>query len=275
MKLSNVKLNEIYTEISEYECDLRGYLPDNSGEIDTRRKRPCALIFPGGGYRMVSDREGEPVALEFVGRGYCAFVLKYSVAGNCGAQYPVQLLQACFAMKYIRDHAENFAIDADKVFAVGFSAGGHLCGSLGLLYDSERVSAVMKDTRQARPAAIVLCYPVVTCGEHAHRGSFDNLTGLDRIGEVSLERAVTENAPPAFIWHTFDDAVVSVFNPLLLAAAYAENGVPFELHIFEKGVHGLSLADSRTAPPGRPDLVNETAAVWLNLLFNYLKGRTL
>jgi acetyl esterase/lipase len=230
---------------------------------------------PGGGYNRVSDRENEPVALALLGAGYAAFTLKYSCASDSSAKFPTQMLQACFAMKYIKDNAEAFNIDPEKVFAMGFSAGGHLCGCLGLLYRSKYVMPVMPDYEKARPAAMILCYPVISSGRHGHSGSFEILLGrADSSTDVSLENAVTGDAPPVFVWHTFDDSVVSVFNPLLLASAYAEKNVPFELHIFESGAHGLSLSDARTASPEKKDFINENVAVWFNLLLNFLKSQT-
>jgi acetyl esterase/lipase len=276
MRHFTLNLNEVYKEISGYKCTLTAYLPDNSPEIEPNRKNPCVLIMPGGGYNFVSDRENEPMALALLGVGYAAFTLKYSCAADSSAKFPTQLLQACFAMKYIKDKAEEFNIDSEKVFAMGFSAGGHLCGSLGLLYKSKHVTSVMPDYEKARPAAMVLCYPVISSGRHGHGGSFENL--LDKTvpaADVSLENAVTGDAPSAFIWHTFEDSVVPVFNPLLLASAYAEKNVPFELHVFEGGVHGLSLSDSRTAAPENKDLLNENVAVWFDLLLNFLKRHVL
>jgi acetyl esterase/lipase len=276
MRYFTINLNEVYKEISGYKCTLTAYLPDNSPEIEPNRKNPCMLIMPGGGYHWVSDRENEPMALAFLGAGYAAFTLKYSCASDSAAKFPTQLLQACFAMKYIKDHAEEFNIDPGKVFAMGFSAGGHLCGSLGLLYKSKYVRPVMPDYEKARPAAMVLCYPVTSSGRHGHSGCFENL--LDKTvsaADVSLENAVTGDAPPMFVWHTFEDSVVSVFNPLLLASAYAEKNVPFELHIFESGIHGLSLSDSRSAPPERKEHLNKDVAVWFDLLLNFLKRHVL
>jgi acetyl esterase/lipase len=271
-----INLNEVYKEISGYKCTLTAYLPDNSPEIELNRKNPCMLIMPGGGYHFVSDRENEPMALALLGAGYAVFTLKYSCASDSAAKFPTQLLQACFAMKYIKDNAEEFNIDPEKVFAMGFSAGGHLCGCLGLLYKSKHVTSIMPDHGKARPAAMGLCYPVISSGRHGHGGSFENL--LDKAvpaADVSLENLVTTDAPPVFIWHTFEDHAVPVFNPLLLASAYAEKDIPFELHVFESGVHGLSLSDSRTAAPGQKELENENVAVWFDLLLNFLKRHVL
>ncbi|MDR1092716.1 MAG: alpha/beta hydrolase [Clostridiales bacterium] len=272
MRHFTLKLNELYPAIGEYECTLTAYLPDNSPEIEPERRRPAFLVLPGGGYRFCSARESEPVALRLVGQGYAAFVLQYSTAGDSAAKFPTQLLQACHAVKHIKDNAPDFHVAPEKVFAIGFSAGGHLCASLGLSYDSERVRKAMPDYEKARVAAIVPCYPVVTGGEYAHRGTFDNLTPDSALlPELSLENAVTKAAPPAFIWHTADDGTVPVMNSILLAKAYAENNVPFELHIFEKGAHGLSLCDAATAPPGNPSLINPDAAEWFGLMLNFVK----
>ncbi|GHV01941.1 acetylesterase [Clostridia bacterium] len=272
MRYFTVKLNELYPEIGGYECTLTAYLPDNSPEIEKERRRPAFLILPGGGYAFVSDREGEPVALRLIGQGYAAFVLKYSTANDSKAKFPVQLLQACHAVKYIKKNAGGFHVDPAKVFAAGFSAGGHLCASLGLLYNSRHVKKAMKDWETARVAAIVPCYPVITSGEYAHRGSFENLTADPKLlPELSLENAVTADAPPAFIWHTADDKGVPAMNALLLAGAYSKCGAPYELHIFEKGAHGLSMCDATTAAPSNPAYINPEVGIWFDLLLKFVK----
>ena len=214
--------------------------------VSSGRKRPGVLILPGGGYQHTSHREAEPVALRFAARGYAAFVLHYSVAP---CVFPAALREAAMAMKYIRQNADAFEMDARKVAAIGFSAGGHLCGCLGMLYDSPEV-ADLGTPEQLRPDALGLCYPVAVSWGRTHEGSFDNLTGGDDVlrRRLSLDRLVRPDMPPAFLWHTREDASVPCRNSLILAQAMEEAGVDFSLHIYRKGKHGLSTADTMAYP---------------------------
>lgn len=228
--------------------------------VSAGRKRPAILILPGGGYHHTSPREAEPVALRFAARGYAAFVLHYSCAPSL---FPTALREAAMAMRYIRRNAEFFEID--RIAALGFSAGGHLCGCLGTLFDSPAV-ADLGAPELLRPDALGLCYPVAVSWGRTHEGSFDNLTGNDAVlrENLSLEKLVRPDMPPTFLWHTREDASVPCRNSLILAQAMEEAGVDFVLHIYRKGKHGLSTADAMAFPawnlpeiswdvPGWPD----------------------
>jgi len=224
---------------------LTSYVCGQSKEVPFNKKRKAILVFPGGAYWFCSDREAEPVALEFLSRGYNVFVLRYTIAGK--ARYPEQLIQASRAMKLIRDNAEKFHIDPDYIFIMGFSAGGHLTASLGTMWHRDMISSDIGIAKgENRPRGMVLSYPVITSGKYAHRGSIVNLLGdkaedKASLREVSLEYAVTKKTVPAFIWHTRPDTCVPVENSLLFAEALAKKGVPFELHIYPTGGHGMSL----------------------------------
>lgn len=222
------------------------YRNRTSDKVSAGRRRPAVLILPGGGYEHTSPREAEPVALRFAVRGYVPFVLHYSVA-PCA--YPVALREAALAMRFIREHAADFEVDAAMVAAIGFSAGGHLCGCLGTLFDS----AVMADLgapELLKPDALGLCYPVAVSWGATHEGSFRSLCGGDEKlrAELSLDALVRSDMAPVFLWHTRDDAAVPVRNSLILAKALEEKGVDFAMHIYRHGKHGLSTADEQVYP---------------------------
>ena len=242
------------------------YIP-KAPEYPTRL-RPAMLVIAGGGYGFVAPREQECVALAYMTQGFAAFTLEYSVAP---IKFPAQLIEGAMAMAYIRENAAKFAIKADKVAAIGFSAGGHLTAMLGTMFDNEAVKTVLGEKAElVRPDAVILSYPVITSGEKAHRGSFDNLCGQDNAklqAELSLENKVTGNSSPAFIWGTVDDGCVPSENSLYMALAYKKAGVPFELHLFEHGKHGLSLATEETG------VVNKPVQQWLPLSFTWLRER--
>ncbi len=215
---------------------------------------PALLICPGGGYEHVSPREADPVAFQFSGIGYHAFVLDYTVP-------PVEkygaIKEASDSMCIIRDNAEKWGIDPDKIAICGFSAGGHLACSLGTKWQSDFLGANGKN----KPNAMILSYPVISSDENIwHGGSFKNLMGEGAdYSEMSLENCVTENTPPTFIWHTVSDTCVPVENSLRFANALQENKIPFEMHIYPEGPHGLSLA---------PDIPH--VATWINLCKEWL-----
>ncbi len=229
--------------------------------VATLKPKGAVLIFPGGGYNHRADHEGAPVAEAFNNAGCHAFVVQYRVAPN---RHPVPLLDAARAVRLVRCRADEWKIRTDRIAVLGFSAGGHLAGSISVLH--REVPAAVDDVVEAlscRPDASILCYPVTSCGEHGHRGSFDSLLGPTATPEqrraLSLEIRVDPNTPPAFLWHTAADAGVPVENSLLYASALRRCGIPFELHVYPEGHHGLGLA------PEQPHVATWSglAAEWL------------
>lgn len=221
--------------------NLTGWYASTPLAVSKKRHKPAVLILPGGGYSHTSDRESEPIALQFVAKGYVAFVLEYSVAPF---GFPTSLREAAMAMRYIRENAADFEINPNMIAAIGFSAGGHLCGTLGTMYDCAEV-ADLGEPKLLRPDVLGLCYPVAVSWGRTNNASFQNLTkGNVFLKErLSLERLVRKDMPPVFLWHTRDDAVVPCRNSLILSVALEEAGVPFSLHIYRHGPHGLATAN--------------------------------
>ncbi len=245
--IQNTRIETIQLTPDKPYVNLTTYVAGTSGELPYNEKRKAVLVIPGGGYNFCSDREGEPVALAYMAAGYNAFVLRYSVTARGDATWPIPLIDASCAMKHIRDHAEEYHIDPDYVFVVGFSAGGHLAASLGTLWDNPMIEEFLNmEKGYNRPTGMILSYPVISGLEYAHRGSFDNILG-DRKDEeearrsLSLELRVSEETVPAFIWTTAEDELVPPQNSIMFAEALANEGTPFELHIYPKGHHGASL----------------------------------
>lgn len=259
-------------DLADYqEPTLTVYAPDNSPEI-LKTTRPSVVVCPGGGYRIVSFREAEPVALKLTALGYNVFLLHYSVAP---VRYPAALLELAAAFSVVRSRAKQYHVDPDKIALAGFSAGGHLAASLGTLWREPFLSQTLGvDAEQFRPNALILSYPVLTAGKYAHKGSFEDLFGKD-VDEadwepLSLEKRVSADTPPTFLWHTFADQIVPVENSLLFAGALRAQGISFELHIYPEGPHGLSLCSADTAPTGRADLLNAHDATWFSLCDQWL-----
>lgn len=272
MQYEVLHLKQFFPALSgDYEPTLTAYCPDNPAEIHPGRVRASVLVCPGGGYAFTSDREAEPVALQFVAQGFNAFVLRYSCSP---ARHPEPLLEAAAAVALIRCRAEDFAVNPAQIAILGFSAGGHLAASLSVFWNDPEVSARLgKTPDDIRPNALILGYPVITSGEFAHRGSFDNLLGPDAspalLEKVSLEKQVTDQTPPAFLWHTFADSAVPVENSLEFAMALRRHHVPFELHIYPAGPHGLSLCNYETSRG--EDQLQPHDAGWMSLCAEWLK----
>lgn len=263
----------IQVEGSLPEAKLVTYLQDYSESIAVE-DRPLILICPGGAYAYTSDREAEPIALQFLAMGYHAAVLRYSCAP---AKYPVALLELASAIALIRRNGEKWHVDRDKIIVQGCSAGGHLAASLGMFWSeaflAKSLGLEAPQGELLRPNGMILCYPVITAGEFAHRGSFENLLGereAELSGKMSLETQVSHKTPRAFIWHTFADQSVPVENSLLLACAMRRAGIPIELHIYPKGGHGLSLAN-RLSMSRDGGGIQEECSSWILLAKTWLE----
>lgn len=250
----------------------RGYLTlyiQNASDEYKNRIRPAILVIPGGGYCMTSDREREPIALAFMAKGYNAFTLDYSVAPT---RFPSQLTEAVLAAAYIKKNAEKLGID-NRLAAIGFSAGSHLLGTLLTMYNSEYVEIAAKNLGGERPIdAAVFSYPVVSAVDHPHVGSFLNLFGENKsfYEEVSFEKHIGKTFPPSFIWTTVDDNCVPSENSLNLALQLKKHSVPFELHAFESGVHGLSLCTKQTYNNIDKNLISPDVEIWFDLAIKFL-----
>lgn len=273
MKYEVLHLKAYYPVLGVDGCDatLTAYLPDNLTEMGrSGAKRPCLLICPGGGYEFCSQRESEPVALQFLPEGICVFVLHYSVAPH---RYPTQLREAAAAMELIWKNADVWNCDTERIAIMGFSAGGHLAAHYSNAYACPDVREVFPDSKPVQ--ASVLCYPVITADPAwAHLGSFDALTGKkertpEEIREFSCEKLVTSHTPPAFLWHTAVDSCVPVMNSLLYAQALASCRIPFELHIYPQGRHGLATCDSVTLDDVLPE--HEYDHAWLGCAKKWLR----
>lgn len=215
-----------------------------------KRNHRAVVICPGGGNDYCSEREGEPIAFRFLASGINAFVLRYSCVKK---KFPTAALECAAAIKHIRDNAEKYDIDPDKIVVAGFSAGGHLAATLANFWDSEILTAPLGcKPEDIKVNGSMLCYPVLTSDEKfTHEGTIVNLLedgDKDNIRElVSMEKRIHENTPPTFLWHCADDGCVRVENSLFYMTELSKNSIPFESHIYEWGGHGLALCDETTA----------------------------
>ena len=218
---------------------IQRYLLEGAGPF------PVMIVAAGGGYARRAEHEAYPVADWLNSIGISAVVLNYRVVPY---KHPVPLNDAKRAIRMVRYQAADWNLDPNRVGILGFSAGGHLASSAGTHYDFG--NPVAKDPIErysSRPDLLVLCYPVISMGEYTHEGSRLNLLSekpeAELVELLSNENQITEETPPAFLWHTAEDTSVPVENSLKFAAGLSRHKVPFDLHIFESGRHGLGLAE--------------------------------
>lgn len=264
---------EIKARDMEAVGNLYTYFLDSSIEMRPNEKRPVILMCPGGGYEMTSDREAEPMAMQFLAMGYHVAILRYSV---CPVRYPAALLQVAESVLYLKEHTDEYHIDPEKIVVQGCSAGGHLAANYGIAWNSPFLTKLMgmeNDPEQLCVAGLLLCYPVITSGEKAHEESFRNLLGEqyeEKKDELSLENQVTPDTPPTFLWHTATDETVPVENSLYFFQACLQQGVSAELHIYPVGGHGLSLANEETCRANGIGVQKECQS-WIGLAQTWLE----
>lgn len=238
-------LVKTYNITADPQVTLTAYITDASKEINGSDKMPAVLVLPGGGYRFCSDREAEPIVLSYLANGYNAFILRYSL--NEKSEFPTPLNDAITALKFIRENAADFCIDPQRIAVCGFSAGGHLAAALCTMSEE-------------RPNACILGYPCI----------------LESIGHIlakpipSVERYVTEQTPPTFIFAAADDGTVPIENSLCYALELKKHGVSFEMHIFDRGEHGFSLANDIVCNEKWLESCSENA-YWLPRSVQWLK----
>lgn len=225
------------------------------------------VICPGGGYGGLADHEGSAYAKWFNAQGIAGFVLKYRL-GPGGYHHPAMIQDASRAIRTVRARAAEWRLDPKRVGIIGSSAGGHLTSTTLTHYDAGKPDAADPIERvSSRPDLAILCYPVVTLLDpFTHKGSRQNLLGTNQppelLQELSAELQVTKDSPQCFIWSTWEDKVVPVENSLQLAAALRKAGVPTDLHVYEKGPHGLGLG-SRVYGEGERHPWTHDAEFWL------------
>ena len=279
MEVFKLELGDYYSFLSEdNRCPYADvYLQHNLAEMNRQDElRPTMVVCPGGAYQYCSERESEPIALKFLDIGFNVFVLNYSVAPH---RYPSALLEVAALFNLINKKSNEFHCDTSKIGIIGFSAGGHLAAHYSNLWDDDIIKQKFGVTY--KPAVNILAYPVIST-RNAHRGSFVNLLGhfpqsTEEINRFSCEKLVGKQTPPTFLFHTFEDTAVPVQNSIYYANALADNGIPFEAHIYPYGWHGLSTSDSLTVDSNNDKLLYISDWVikvkrWLNVLFNLQLG---
>jgi acetyl esterase/lipase len=289
-----VNVHPLYGEKSRQK--VISYLIQDFEEYQNGKKRPGVIICPGGGYQKLSEREGEPVALTFLQKGYHAFVLHYSIwkqEGDTTEVVSKALFELAMTVKMIKDHAEEWNVEASELIIVGFSAGAHLAALFSSLWSAPWIfqnSGMQNDILQVK--AVVLGYPLCDLMLLINTIKYDKILdsewkefleqsmvaicgesnpGKEKAAALSPVNLINEKTLPTFLWHTADDELVSAENSLSYALRLSQYHIPYELHVFENGVHGLSLANEFTA--SKPEEVNVPCQSWIPLMLRWLEKR--
>lgn len=267
------------------------YLQRPNTEIDSTRKYPVVVVVPGGAYFWTSWREMEPVALEFLGKGYSCVVMEYATEGRdfytknfdptkeVVSAFPKPLVDLAKTLALLRENATSWSLDPNKLNLVGFSAGGNLIGQLGVYWDTAWLEkAVGQERSRYRPNSLCVAYGATLMAAQPLLKGFEQIDhatlGLDksqaRIELANILDKINPKTPPTFIWHTTEDAIVPVKTALRLGLNLEENGVSYEMHIYQKGPHGLALADKRTDGSKTGTRSEVQVATWTELYRNWL-----
>ncbi len=241
---------------------LTVFLPDPANATGA-----ALVVCPGGGYGGLADHEGSQYARWLNELGITSFVLKYRL-GSAGYRHPAMLHDAARALRTVRARAAEWKLDPKRIGIIGSSAGGHLASTLVTHFDNGNPDSPDPIERvSSRPALGILCYPVITMTDpHAHVGSRKNLLGTnpppELIENLSNEKQVTKDTPPCFLWHTWEDNGVHVENAMMFASALQAAKVRFEIHVYERGMHGLGLGTRDWQPEKRHPWTRD-CAFWL------------
>ena len=266
---------KIYLKEGNEKVNLVTYISDDSTGM-MPKPRPAMIVIPGGAYMFLADREGEPVVKKFFAEGFNCFLLNYSIAPN--AAFPEPLREISLAIIHIKENAEKYNVDPERVYVCGFSAGGHLAASIGTMWHQDKAKPY-EDMPYGlnKPRGMVLCYPWITLDEHYRNNECAlNVSGgeitEEKIQTLSAEKQVSDKTVPAYIWTTGADDCVDVMNTFLMAEAMAKNNIPYELHIFQGGRHGMVLANHETSYGGEPVLESKDVATWIDEAITWCKN---
>lgn len=296
MHIETIQLWDQFPEVT-----LTAYIPYEVVSDQPAQRKPALLVLPGGAYLYTSDREAEPIALRFASLGYRTFVLHYNTYfgavpyskdketnPNTAVKFPQPLFDAAKAISTIRERADEWNIHTDQIAVVGFSAGGHLAASIGVHWDKDYVAEHLgQDNEQFKPNALILSYPLID-----NKLAFDWMSQADKekykdlyiainnamfggheptdeqLQQLSPIHYVGPHTPPTFLWHTSEDDLVLSAHSLSFALELNKHRIPHELHIFEKGGHGLALADITTS--ANASQIQPAAAKWAELAHQWL-----
>ncbi|EPC4574847.1 TPA: alpha/beta hydrolase [Klebsiella variicola subsp. variicola] len=279
------------------------YLLESKISMNTYKKRPALIVCPGGAYLFKATKEGESVAIEFLSRGYNTFILNYSTlfpdresfemrsGENSDILYPKQVIELLEVINIVKKNSDEWGIDKDKIFILGFSAGGHVAGSVAVHWNNNAMLQYLTfipENEELKPSGVILCYPMLNgdilkyiqtderkeiSNQHSYIkkviGGLENSQDHKMHG-LDLSQFITSETPPIFLWHTTEDRITRAEDTTLFVSRLLKEGVPCEYHLFMKGKHGMGLCNSVAAKNSSD--INESCSYWINLADNWMRG---
>jgi len=238
MLYQKIYLKDFYELDSDANIEIM--VPINR-DFEARDKTRAIIVVPGGGYSFVSKREADPVAIEFLRQNFVTITLEYSTH----RAYPYPQFELACAFDYVRRHADELFVDKDKISAIGFSAGGHLVGSYGYLYQMKEFLNLGFDEDMIKPNCLILSYPVILMNEKAHQETKEIITGNSPylLDLLSIDKHIDSNYPPTFIWTTVEDDIVPYENSVVMAEKLKEKNIEHEFFLYPYLHHGLSVVN--------------------------------
>ena len=252
--------------------NLDTYWIDPVSDFETQVERPLAIICPGGGFNFITDREAQPIAFNFNANGMHALVLHYQLVDDEHSVYPLALQEMATTLNWLKTQKENHHIDLNKIILIGFSAGSHIVADFNsIMLDPEQREKVYPQDLEVEPAVNILSYPVIDMTLGWPKEEDWAMKISPDIYYWQAQEHLTEHGKPTFIWQTVTDQAVPVMNSIIYAQKMEMLKIPYELHLFGSGSHGLSMATHVTQNPENPDNLNEYDAKWWELCINWLK----
>ncbi|MCI1881629.1 MAG: alpha/beta hydrolase [Sporolactobacillus sp.] len=270
-----MRVREVSFVIGKIKVNFAVYSRDQIKDFQQQDRRSLMIVCPGGGYTMLSDRESEIVALQFMAQGMNALILRYALISGEKPVYPDPLIQVGAAVQFAKRHADALEIDPDKVNLIGFSAGGHVAAMYAASWNkSWLLDALDASSEELRIRTQILCYPVINFnyGWPSDQATVRNIQG--DFPSLEADKLVNQDNIPTFIWNTATDGTVPAKNTIAYQAALNAHHIPFEAHVFRKGRHGLSLANRLTAPPDdrSRQYIDTHVAKWLPAAIDWLRA---
>lgn len=254
------------------------YCPDNFDEFSKGVKRKTVVVIPGGGYSYCSNRENEPIALSLLAHDYNAFCINYACTSDI--EFPYPMLQVFALVAYIRQHAEEYNVDINNIYVMGFSAGGHLAASSACYFiDPKFASMLNVKPEDIKINGCILAYPVITMKEdETHIGTMENITEgrkPELMDYFSIEKHVSRSFPKTFIYETEEDVVVPPINTYKLVDALKSQGIECKVDLFPKGIHGTSLCTEQVYYGQPRSFIEEIKlnSKWIDHMVNFFNGR--
>lgn len=281
-------IEEIYLFEGISNATLTAYIQDSFQEYQSITERPAVILCPGGAFLGITEKEAEPVALQFIAEGYQVFLLRYSV-GLEAARLPNPMIDAAKAISFVRENAKRWYINPNKIILTGFSTGGFVAAALGATWQEDYLSKALNvDNSILKPNALLLAYPILDMKllqEQLKNKSQEMQTLIEmmfqviygtqypnqaQLDEWKIRRRITASMPPTFLWSTTEDGIIGNSANLEFVQILNAINIPYEFHLFQLGPHGISLGDYRVGYSEKQVKSFGNSIKWIDMALNWI-----